>query len=475
VFITFGWLARIGFETFIGRQVSKGMKKILVFLVLAVLALPTVAQARPGQLDPSFGRGGRIVRATDFADRSWSVVRTQTVGLADGRFVLLAGNSLYGFFANGAIGGAFGGGEGPVPVPAGYDFEAAGLAADAAGRVLVAGTLRAAEGAERALVVRYTAAGDPDPSFGKDGIVITDFGLPPRREPGEAAGPIQVQLAGVAVDSQGRVVLAGTRTRFVGPCRASTNLVYSDAFAARLDVAGQPDLSFGEKGVVRMFDIARVGPPVLDSEDGVYVATPYGGRGPCTEPRYDRLVGHLDAGGHAETDFGGSGWVSLPFPRRSAAVTSVLGPDDTLMLIESRWAEDPARKVVKVKRLLSDGALDGGFGRNGIATLNIPRGNLEAAAATVDSAGRVLVAGTAANLRKPKQRRFFLGRLTGAGRPDRHFGRGGLTITGWGKGAEAVGSSVLLQPNRAVVAGTASSKIFSNGSGLVLAGYRLDR
>jgi uncharacterized delta-60 repeat protein len=451
------------------------MKKILpsLVLVLAVLVLPAAAQARPGQLDPSFGRGGRIVRATDFSDRSWSVVGTQTVGLPDGRFVLLARNSLYGFLANGAIVRAFGAGEGPVPVPAGYEFEAAGLAADAAGRVVVAGTLRATDGAERALIVRYTAAGDLDPSFGKDGTVVTDFGLPGREDATQQPPQTQVQIAGVAVDSQGRVVLTGTRTRFVGPCRASTNLVYSDAFTARLDVAGQPDPSFGNQGVVRMLDIARVGHPVLDSEDGVYVATPYGGRGPCTEPRYDRLVGHLDAGGRPETDFGGSGWISLPFPRRSAAVTTVLGPDDSLLLIESRWAVKPARKVVKVKRLLPSGALDNGFGRNGVATLNAPRGNLEAAAATVDSAGRVLVTGTAANLRKPKQRRFFIGRLTGSGRPDRSFGRGGLTTTGWGKGAEAIGSSVLLQPNRVIVAGTAASKIFSNGSGLVLAGYQL--
>jgi len=455
------------------------MKKIsfALVLVLALLltASATAAAAGPGSLDPSFGHGGRIVRATDLGGRPWSTVRTQTATLPDGRIVLLAGNSLYGFLANGAIVRAFGAGEGPVPTPPGYQLEATGIAADATGRVVVVGTLRAPDGAERALVVRYTPAGDLDPTFADHGVLVTDFGLPPRRDPEGSPSLTQVQVAGVAVDSQDRVVLTGTRTRMVGPCRASSNLVYADAFAARLDAAGGLDQSFGDGGIARMFDIARIGSPVLDSEDSLYVTTPYGGRGPCTEPRYDRLVGHLGASGQPDTGFGEGGWISLPFPHRTVAVTSALGPDDSLILVESRWAKKPARRVVKVRRLLADGALDDRFGRNGVATLSAPSRTLEAAAATVDSAGSILVTGTAANLRKPKQRRFFLGRLTASGRPDRSFGRGGLTVTGWGKGAEAVGSSVLLQPGRAVVAGTASSKIFSNGSGLVLAGYRLDR
>jgi uncharacterized delta-60 repeat protein len=451
------------------------MRKLLLFFVLVLLTAPAAAEARPGALDPSFGHGGRIIRSAGFGDRSWRVARTQIVGLPDGRFVLLTGNSLYGFWVDGAIGGAFGAGEGPVPTPPGYEFEATGLAADAAGRVIVAGTLRAADGAERAMVVRYTAAGDLDPSFGEDGVLTTDFGLPGREDAGQGRSLVQVQVAGVAVDSQGRVVLTGTRTRFVGPCRASSNLVYADAFAARLDPSGALDPAFGDRGVARMPDIAKVGKPVLGAEGDVYVTTPYGGRGPCTEPRYDQLVGRLDAAGRPDPRFGGDGWVSVRFPRRSAAVASALGPDDSLLLVENHWSKNLAREVVEVKRLLPDGALDDRFGRNGVATLSAPRGTLEAAAATVDPAGRILVTGAAAKLRKPKRRRFFLGRLTANGRPDRGFGRDGLTTTGWGGKAEAVGSSLLLQPRRALVAGTARSGIFGGGSGLVLAGYRLGR
>jgi uncharacterized delta-60 repeat protein len=467
------------------------MKKIPVLLVLVftLLALgASSAIARPGTLEPTFGRDGRVIRAADFGTLSWHLVRTKMASLPDGRFVMLAGNSLYGFWADGAIGGAFGSAEGPVPTPPGGEFTATGIAADSAGRVLVAGTLALAGSGpgeaenESAMVVRYTSSGELDSSFGKGGFAISDFGLPPRREPGDAAGPVQVQLAGLAVDSRDRVVLTGTRTRMIGPCRGSTGLVYRAAFAARLDSSGAIDTDFGPDGLVPMYDVASVQAPVLDGRDGVYVSTPYAGRGPCTEPRYDRLIAHFGSDGALDTGFGRRGWVSLPFRPSTSAVTTGSGPDGSLLLFDSQSVKRrsldggrfrPAHTVVKVARLLPTGGFDPSFGGDGRAILASPRGSLEVAQGAVDPTGRVVVAGSYAEPGKPKQQTFFLGRLTAAGDRDRGFGRGGLTVTGWGRGAAAVGTSLLLQPGRAVLAGTSRGSHFGTGSGLALAGYRL--
>ncbi|MDX6634964.1 MAG: hypothetical protein QOF06_1167 [Solirubrobacterales bacterium] len=465
------------------------MKKILVpllSLLLLVLGAST-ATARPGALDPNFGRDGRVIRSADFGTLPWSLVRTKMTSLPDGRFVMLAGDSLYGFRGNGAIGGAFGPGEGPVPTPSGGEFTAAGIAADTAGRVLVAGTLKLAGSNpweaenEAAMVVRYASSGELDSSFGKGGVLVTTFGLPPRREPGEAPGPTQVQLAGVAADSRDRVVLTGTRTRMIGPCRSSTGLIYRAAFAVRLTASGTPDADFGDRGLVPFYDIASVEAPVLDEDDGLYVTTPYAGRGPCTEPQYDRLIGRLDAEGALDTRFGQRGWVSLPFRPSRSAVSSAPGPDGSLLLFENQWVKRksldngrsrPAHTVVRVSRLSPTGKLDPRFGSDGRATLGAPSGSLEVAQGAVDSGGRVIVAGTHSKPRHPKQRTFFVGRLTARGDRDRSFGRAGLTVTGWGKSAAAVGSSLLLGPTRAILGGTAESSHFGAGSGLALAGYR---
>jgi uncharacterized delta-60 repeat protein len=467
------------------------MKKIWVSLLLALVILAlgaSAASARPGALDPTFGREGRVIRSADFGTLPWSLVRTRMTSLPDGRFVMLAAGSLYGFWGKGAIGGAFGPGEGPVPTPSGGEFTAAGIATDTAGRVLVAGTLKLAGSHpweaenESAMVVRYTTSGELDPSFGKNGVVITDFGLPSRREPGEASGPTQVQLAGIAADSKDRVVLTGTRTTMIGPCRASTGLVYRAAFAARLDDSGAIDANFGPQGIVPLYDIASVEAPVLDGKDGLYVSTPYAGRGPCTEPQYDRLIGHLAADGVVDGRFGRKGWVSLPFRRSTTAVTTGSGPAGSLLLFDNQWVKRrasgggnfrPAHTVVRVSLLSSTGQLDTSFGGDGRATLGAPSGSLEVAQGAADPSGRVVVAGSYFRPGKPKQQTFFVGRLTAQGNRDRGFGQGGLTVTGWGKGAAAVGTSLLLQPNRAVLAGTSRGHRFGAGSGLALAGYQL--
>src|SRR6188472_2724812 len=118
------------------------MKKILVSLLLLLFLVLGVsaATARPGALDPSFGRDGRVIRSADFHGEHWNAVRTRVASLPDGRFVLLAGGDLYGFREDGEIGGAFGTGEGPVPTPPGAEFRPAGIAADSLGRVVVTGT-----------------------------------------------------------------------------------------------------------------------------------------------------------------------------------------------------------------------------------------------------------------------------------------------------------------------------------------------
>lgn len=466
------------------------MKKIAVSLALALVLLAlgaAGAAARPGTLDPSFGHDGRVIGSADFHGEQWSSVRTRVASLADGRFVLLAGGDLYGFREEGAIGWAFGTGEGPVPAPPGTEFRPAGIAADSLGRVVVAGTVAPAAGNyassvdESALLVRYTPEGNLDPSFGQGGVLVTDLGLPPRREPGEVAGPTQVELAGLAIDSQSRIVLTGTDVRMVGPCRGSTGLVYTEAFAARLDAAGVRDSSFGGDGVVQLDDIAHVEVPVIGADDSVYLSTPFYGRGPCREPADQRFVGHLLASGAVDPSFGAGGWLSLANNGRTTPAGSTLRADGSLLLASTYIA--PSRKrpdgskvaaheIAILKRVLPDGKIDRGFGGDGSASLGAPGANIETAQILADVGGRALLGGTYTKVGR-KDGTFFVGRLRPDGSRDRGFGRGGLTVTGWGKGAAAIGTSLLLQPSRVVLAGTSRGRRFGAGSGLALAGYRL--
>jgi uncharacterized delta-60 repeat protein len=86
-------------------------------------------------------------------------------------------------------------------------------------------------------IVRFLANGKLDPSFGQGGVVTV-----PR-----PAGQVFV-LAGVAVDSAGRVVLAGL-TRPL-PTNSTPDPVLSSAALMRFNADGTPDASFGSGGTL---------------------------------------------------------------------------------------------------------------------------------------------------------------------------------------------------------------------------------
>ena len=152
-----------------------------------------------GALDPSFGAGG--VQRVDFGGRS-----DQANALAvqsDGK-IILAGHS------GGAIAvarlaadgrsldtsfGDNGDGEEVVPVSS-LGSDAADVAIDGDGRIVVAGTSKTNSGGDYA-VLRLTSGGRPDPDFGSGGVVKTDV-----RFNDDVA-------AGLAIQDDGKIVVAG--------------------------------------------------------------------------------------------------------------------------------------------------------------------------------------------------------------------------------------------------------------------------
>src|SRR5690349_3071309 len=123
------------------------MKKIVLFLVLVLTAVPSAAQARPGELDPSFGRHGRLevkLPVKEFelfysgkpraARMAMDDLPGGGVAAASGAFIVerdRAGRPVKRFGGDGKI---------RVQLASGSTFELGDLAADSEGRVVVAGT-----------------------------------------------------------------------------------------------------------------------------------------------------------------------------------------------------------------------------------------------------------------------------------------------------------------------------------------------
>jgi uncharacterized delta-60 repeat protein len=165
-------------------------------VVLAAFLAPSLAQAAAGDLDPSFGTGGKVT--TDFGgDVQGEIVSTAI----DSRGRIVAGGfsgdihsrgyfTLARYLPDGSLDRSFG--TGGIAVT-GLEGTAFSVAIDRVGRIVAAGSARGAPAGSDLAVARYHSDGSPDTSFGTGGVVTTDFG-------GDE------WARSVAIDSRGRIV-----------------------------------------------------------------------------------------------------------------------------------------------------------------------------------------------------------------------------------------------------------------------------
>jgi uncharacterized delta-60 repeat protein len=185
-----------------------------------------------GSLDSGFGPAGNGRVVTSFGPGTSGVA---AVILQPDRKIVLAGGADVGgnrdfalarYFPNGALDVGFGsGGKVTTPIGAATFEYATSVALQADSKIVAAGETQGGENSFA--LVRYTASGVPDPSFGTDGKVTTSLA------PGyDTAGGVAVQPNGMIL-AAGYTVLAPGRFGIV-----------------RYTTAGTLDPSFGTGGIV---------------------------------------------------------------------------------------------------------------------------------------------------------------------------------------------------------------------------------
>jgi len=164
-----------------------------------------------GGIDQGFSGGGFWSRPfTLISDLTVTrsgklVLLARTIELRHGDWVESAGEAIR-LRRNGSFDKSFGhGGHAEVELP--RQSALAALAVDSKGRVLLAGTLirqlpHGNQSQRRFMLIRATAAGEPDDDFGRGGRVTTAFGR------------ANIRATGVLVDSAGRITVGG---KFSGP------------------------------------------------------------------------------------------------------------------------------------------------------------------------------------------------------------------------------------------------------------------
>ena len=392
---------------------------LLTGALAAAAALVGLASAAPGDLDPAFDSDGLVSAAPGSGTNSSAAALVRLPGGA----LQVAGRAADGgqlkamlarFTPSGAPDPGFAAGS-PVlmAIGDGGQAEAQALARDGAGRLLIAGYARDG-GVAKLFVARLSAVGAPDSSFNAPG------GQPGVRLVEPLAGASALSASGIALDSQGRIVVAG----------AVTAAGRERAFVARLTGAGVLDATFspsaGSPGVA-LPDFAAA-----PSSEAVDVAIDSADRpvlaGSATNAAGVRglLAARLSTGGALDGGFDGDGFALTPLgdggDPRALALEIVGGKP---MLAGS--ALDAGVRKLALARYTEAGALDPGFNGGGTQLLAIGSAREAAGhALAVDASGRLVIGGLVAD---GGETRMMVARLGANGGLDASFAGGGIALT----------------------------------------------
>jgi uncharacterized delta-60 repeat protein len=302
------------------------------------------------------------------------------------------------------------GGEVLADFGARSDSWARAVAVQRDGKIVAAGAMGPRRRGGSLALVRYTRAGKLDPSFGRNGKVLTRDG----------------QAGAVAIQADGKIVAAGYR---------------GNGFAlTRFTARGRLDRSFGSGGSVvtgvRSGGDAYASALAIQSDGKLVVAGPTG-------VQTSALVRYSSTG-RLDPSFGKGGRVIVRVVNPSAVVTQ---SDGKIVVVTGS----------ALLRYRGDGSLDPTFGVGGKAATDPGFG----AALAIQADGKLVVAGTGEGRCNCEDARvFMIARWTSDGSPDLSFGRGGKVTTAFRAGATADGV-VVVGAGKIVASGTVGGKDFA--------------
>lgn len=404
--------------------------KLLALLVPLLFALlqastPAPAQAAPGDLDPSFGTGGKALIDVPSAGTRW----TQAMAIQPDGKLVVAGRANDDFLvarlnSDGSLDTSFGG---LVMVDFDINDSANAVAIQPDGKIVVAGhtsDTSAGETNGNIAVARLNDDGSLDSSFDGDGKVTVDLGA-------------NEGTSGLSIDGDGKIVIAGSHQVTLAPGEASFAVV-------RLNSDGSLDTSFDSDGS-RLIQFAGHDHSFASSvdiqSDGKLVVAG------CTEDEFEACEGamaRLNSDGSLDASFSAGGTKTVDIFDTEGIEDIALQPDDKIVAVGDILSGGVFKSAVI--RLNSDGSSDGGFGSAGVAEVS---GQTNATAVDLQPDGKMIVAGSDHD---GLSFNFAIARLTTSGALDTSFAGDGQTTVDFG-GDDFARATVLQLDGAIVVAG----------------------
>ena len=387
-----------------------------------------------GSLDPSFSGDGLASLSNTFVGAvATAAGRTYVLGEYDGQTT--RPERLYRLAPDGSLDTGFGTGGFFGTSSATYWLD---LSVDPQGRTLLVGQSR-----RSVSLVRVTAQGTRDDSFGRGGPV--------------QIGDRHTEALTLTRDAQGRVLV------LTGQNQGTPQRPRLDTCVTRLLPGGRPDRSFGRRGT-SCVDVARSEQPFALTVDGRDRPLVTGG-GARTSPR-TWVLRLRAASGRPDRSFGSSrtGVVSVRFGSRLQSVGTAVGVSGGSITVgvgvQSGTRPLGSGRSVRAGalRLTSSGRIDTGYGSRGRALLPSYAAAALGVSLFIDTDGRAVAVGQS-NGTSP---RALVGALTKDGGVDT-----GISPNGWARVPGLTGDSfsvdATLGNGRLIVVGTSLRPTTFNG------------
>lgn len=421
----------------------------------------------PGSLDTTFNGTGK--QTTTFASGG-SGAAAVAIQPADGKIVAVgtapsSGNNAFALARYNTDGtldtagfGTNGAGGGTVLTPISTGAVAFGVAIQSDGKIVAVGFAEPGD----FVVVRYNTNGSLDTTFNGTGIATLDF-----------FGAFD-QANAVVIQSTGKIVVVGSAS--------DATISFTNFAIARFNTNGTLDTTFGDpltpgKRVTNVLGDAEAFGAAVQTDDSIVAV---GRTTDLTNPNVFGVV-RFTAGGALDGTFGSGGIVTTNFNSNNdqAFGVAIDGANNVVVVGESFVTG--SNYDIAVARYTSTGTLDATFGTGGKTTTAITTGNDFGNSVTVQSDGKVIVAGTTGPVATSD---FAVVRYTVTGLLDSTFGTGGVKTVDFASGQDSVGAgkSVALQTDgKIVVVGQASGNAFgvvrliggslTTAAGVTVSGY----
>lgn len=310
------------------------------------------------------------------------------------------------------------------------------VAIDASGNIVIAGQVGPSQFAGEIGLARFTNAGLPDASFGTDGEVTVPG-------PGDRAQAL-------AIDPAGNILVAALmRSSTFAALRFTPNGALDSGFGA----AGEADVHFGSA-----FGSEQATAVALTAAGQIVLA----GQVNDTNDVDSIALARLNDNGSVDDSFGPNqnGTVVGIFPLSTLNGARAMAIESDGKIVTAGGAWPSSGRVFSVSRYNEDGTLDASFGSGGTVQTDMtsidPKYANYAEAVAIDSQQRIIVAGQVNHSGLGTD--IALARYEPDGSLDTTFGNGGIVVTALEPGADNEANAVAIDANGNILVAGATSQ-----------------